>query len=290
MSFITGAVGNGRSIAVLAQVDDANGNPLDAWRLGVWRDGSWRAEHSLDSQPVALCALQQGSNSWAVLASEGEVTLIEEAISAPRLRVEHVVEQVQYPFTMIRPFANGLAVTGMARQVHWSDGVRGWRPLGQNMPQARPDELIGFEALAEASGELYACGWSGEIWRLNNNFWSQVASPTNIILTGAAATGAQEIVICGRLGTLLRGMQDNWSIVDHDHTNEDFWSVASFRGHTYVASLRGIYQLTQDELTPVDDASQAASYYHLSANDEIMISVGADCVLVLDEDNWVQIA
>ena len=97
MSFITGAVGNGRSIAVLAQVDDANGNPLDAWRLGVWRDGSWRAEHSLDSQPVALCALQQGSDSWAVLASEGEVTLIEEAISAPRLRVEHVVEQVTIP-------------------------------------------------------------------------------------------------------------------------------------------------------------------------------------------------
>ncbi len=289
MSFITGAVGNGRSVAVLAQVDDEDGEPLDAWRLGIWRDGVWRAEHPINDNPVALCKLEKRPDSWAVLGSEGELTIIEDAISAPNVHVEMIVEQAPYAFTSIGPFAGGLAVVAMARQVLWSGGSGGWRQLGSGMPMEKPGELMGFEALVELPGELYACGWSGEIWRLSDNAWRQIASPTNVILSGATVASSGEIVVCGRLGTILRGRVDRWEVIEHAQTTEDFWSVATFRERIHVSSLRGIYQLDQDHLLPVDDASPIASYYHLSANDEIMISVGARSVLLTDGDDWQQI-
>jgi hypothetical protein len=289
MSFITGAVGNGRSVAVLAQVDDDDGEPLDAWHLGVWRDGEWRAEHPLNEAPVALCKLGSSDDSWAVLGSEGELTLIHDAISAPRLRVERIVKSPEYSFTVIRPFGNGLAVAGMARRVLWSADGRAWRRLSRGMPEEGPDELVGFEALVALSGDLYALGWEGEIWRLSDDTWHQVASPTNVILSGAAVAPSGEIVASGQHGTLLRGRADHWEVIEHEQTTEDLWSVATFRERVHVSSMRGIYTLETDRLSLVDDGSRNASYYHLSANDEIMISVGATCVLLTNGDDWEQI-
>jgi hypothetical protein len=152
-------------------------------------------------------------------------------------------------------------------------------------------ELVGFEALcAMDESTLYAAGWGGELWCLEKNIWQPIDSPTNLILTGLTAISEDEVVYtCGRQGILLQGNKNAWSVVDHAATEEDFWSVAYFRDQVYLSSLQSIYVLVGDSLERVDDGSETGSYYHLSANDDIMISVGAAAILLFDGDEWVEL-
>lgn len=287
MSFITGAVGVGRSAAVLAQIED-DGEPVDAWRIGFWRDGEWRAEMPLDDNPVALCPLAVTPDTWAVLSSEGLLTIIEDAIGSPRIRTDEILDNPPFAFTAIARYGTGLATLGMSRQVLWN-GQGGWRQLGTGLPLEQPGQLIGFEAAMEFGNDLYAFGWDGEIWQLSNAVWRRIASPTNLILTDAAAMPSGDLIVTGQSGTLLRGRQDSWEAIDHAQTSDDFWSAASFLGQTYISSMNGIFLLQDDQLSLVDDGSQEGSYYRLSANSDIMISVGSRCVLMTDGDKWQRI-
>jgi hypothetical protein len=288
MSFITGAVGPGRSLAVLAQEEDEDGQLLDAWRVGFWRDDDWRAELDLDFKPVAISPLGIRPDSWVILGIDGDVLWVQDAVTQCTTRNDSVVDTSQSAFTVIRPFGIGVAAAGMRREVHQSDG-NGWQLIGGRMPIERPHEIAGFEDLAGRPDEFYACGWRGEIWFLERGLWHQVNSPTNVILTGAVMQTSGEMIACGRLGTILRGRRDRWAVVDHQQTDEDFWSVAVFRGRTYVSSMRTIYEIVEDQLIPVDDDSTSSSYYHLSANDLIMVSIGSSAVLVTDGQEWQEI-
>lgn len=277
MSFVTGATGKGQSLAVLAQVE-AEGELLDEWRVGFWEDGDWRSELELDFKPVAISPFGERPDAWAVLGFEGEVLWIEDATTQQTIREDRVAASSQAAFTTIRSYGAGIAAAQMGRQVHWSDGTC-WRPLGSGMTIEQSGEIVGFEALAAFEGELYASGWKGEIWYLESGLWRRVDTPTSMILTGAAAH-VDEMIICGRLATILRGRRDQWVVVDHQQTDEDFWSVAVFQGRTYLSSMLAIYELVDERLVPVDDGSTTGTYYHLAANDQIMASIGAETVLV----------
>lgn len=288
MSFVTGTAGRGQCLAVLAQVEAEDGELLDDWRVGFWVDGDWRSELEFDFKPVALAPFGDQPDAWAILGVRGQVLWIEDATTRQTIHEDHVAVGLQPAFTTIRPFGTGLAAAQMSRSVYRSNG-RGWQLLGSGMRSEQPGEFAGLEALAEIDGELYGCGWRGEIWYIQDGIWRQPDSPTNTILTGAAVHPAGEVIICGRLGTILRGRHDRWAIVDHQQTDEDFWSVAVFQGRIYLSSMRAIYELVDRRLIPVDDGSTTVSYYHLSANDQIMVSIGARSVLVTDGKEWQQI-
>jgi hypothetical protein len=282
VSFITGSVGKGKSVAVLGQLEGEDDEPLDVWRVGFWTDGEWRAEVELDFKPVAVSGVGSQAGAWVILGIDGEVLWVKNAGGKPDVRADRIVNPLNLPFTTITPFGAGVVAGQMGRGVYWSDGGE-WRQLGRGMPA---DDNGGVEALASTGNELYACGWNGEIWCMQNDVWFQVESPTNVILTGASADAAGNVVACGRLGLLLRGRHDRWATIDHKQTDEDFWSVASFRGRVFVSSLLAIYELAGNTITRIDDDSAATSYYHISSNEEILASVGARAVLVNDGEQW----
>lgn len=268
-------------------MDGEDDQPLDIWRVGFWANGEWWSEVALDFKPVALTPFGDQQNSWMILGARGEVLWIADTALPETFRKDRVAVGPQPSFTAVHRFAAGLAVAQMARRIYWSDGHE-WQPLGTNLTLEKPGELVGFESLAATDDELYACGWGGEIWFLKDGVWQEVHSPTNIILTSAASQQS-ELIMCGRLGTILRGRRDRWAIVEHHQTDEDFWSVATFQGRVYLSSMQAIYELVDDRLVPVDDGSTTGSYYHLSANDQIMVSTGARSVLVTDGTEWHEI-
>jgi hypothetical protein len=290
VSFITGSVGKGRSLAVLAQVEDEDDEPVDDWRAGFWWDGEWTAELELDFKPVAVIPYGERPDTWAVLGYDGEVLWIDAAnTESPNVRRDQIDVKPKWAFTTMRPFAKGLAVAQMSRQVYWSNGS-GWTALGTGIPGTEPKHSVGIEALAALGDELYAAGWAGEIWYMQNRVWKQASSPTNVILTGAAALPDGQVLITGRLGTILRGQRDRWAVVAHEQTEQDFWSAAVFGGKIYVSFMSGIFELVNNELTMVDDEIDIGSYYHLSSNDQIMASIGAASVAITDGQSWEQIA
>ena len=124
---------------------------------------------------------------------------------------------------------------------------------------------------------------------MENEAWRSTDSPTNLILTGlTVAPDGQQMYCCGRQGMLLRGDKTHWTVVEHGLA-EDFWSVECFRGRVFVASLRSIFELKGERLERVDDGSPAGSYYRLSANDDVLLSVGSAALLLFDGDRWAAI-
>jgi hypothetical protein len=287
MSFFAGSVGVARSLAVIAQAE-ADGQPQDDWRLGFWRDGEWRQEITVEFKPVAIAPVPEREDAWVVLGTHGEILWIDQATGQHTQRREEVGSSSQAGFTALAWLGNTLAAAQMGRRAFGFSGS-GWHSLGAGLQANLKGETAGFLGMVASSEDLFACGWRGEIWRLHAGNWIEEDSPTSSILTAATATAEGEVFICGRLGTILRGRPNRWVVVDHQQTEEDFWSLTLFRGDVYVSSLRGIYQLQGDELNPVDDDTPDASHYRLSANDEIMLSIGNRTLLVTDGKQWTQI-
>lgn len=288
MSFITGCVGQGRTLAVLAQVEDDGGEPVDAWSLGLWSDGDWRFEQAVDFKPVAVAPQPGRPGSWVVLGMGGEVLWVDTAGGTPATREDRIRVAPGTAFTTMRALGGGVVAAAMKRLVFHSAG-KGWQALGTGLPTPQPREVVGLEALVEASDGLHACGWKGEIWRLVGDTWRQASSPTNLILTGGAALPDGRVLFCGRLGMVITGRGDRWEVLGHDQTEEDFWSATTFRGSTYLASLQGLREVKDDELQPVDDGMSDGSYCHLSSNDALMLSVGDRSVAITDGQDWKRI-
>lgn len=284
MSFITGCMGPGRTLAVLAQLADDDGELVEAWSLGLWADGDWRMEKALDFRPVSVAPQPGRPGAWVVLGCDGEVLWVDTAGGTLTARADHIAAVPGTAFTSLRAARGGVAAVAMGRLAFHSSG-NGWQVLGA-LPPAGAGELVGFEVLLETPDALYAAGWKGEIWRLDGDVWERATSPTSMILTSGTTLPGGDVLFCGRLGTLVTGRGARWSLVQQNQTDEDFWSVTVFRGRVFVASLQGVRELHGDRLELVDDGLSDASYYHLSSNDELMLSVGSGTIAVTDGDEW----
>jgi hypothetical protein len=287
MQFITGSAGNGRCFAVLGQQEDENDEPAELWTAGFWVDGEWRSELDFDFNPVSIAPLPGSEDGWVILGSESDVLWVGATASNPSARHALVDASDPVAFTNLCIYDNGVAASQLGHKVYWSNGAA-WESLGSGLPESSGGKTLGFEAMATLGDSLYGVGWHGEIWCLKNSRWTRIDSPVNTILNSVASVG-DDIVACGRLGVVLRGQGDCWRVVDHDQTDEDFWSVVHFKDRIYLSSMTGIYELSDDRLIPVDDDSEVSSYYHLSANSEFLVSVGARAVLMFDGDRWQQL-
>lgn len=182
-------------------------------------------------------------------------------------------------------------VVGMHRQVYarMSDGT--WRRHESGLPPVPAGQVAGYEAIAGySSSELYAAGWDGELVAFDGTNWRSVESPTNQIIVALAAGADGLLYGCGRRGLILRGRGDKWEAVVHDDSVDDLWSVAWFQGHAYFSSMRSIFRLDGDHLTPVDvSPTQADTFYTLTASQQVLWSVGPKDVLEFDGAAWRKI-
>lgn len=164
----------------------------------------------------------------------------------------------------------------------------GWTPLGAALPEAGPGELAGLEALVEAPDAVYAAGWKGELWRLEHERWTQLASPTKYILTGGTTLPSGDVLFCGRMGTLVTGRGDAFRLVPHGKTEDDFWSVTIFQGRIFVASLLALFELKGDQLSLVEGL-ETPNHYHLASNDSLLLSVGSSTLAVFENGAWTEL-
>ena len=91
-------------------------------------------------------------------------------------------------------------------------------------------ERIRFEDVAGINDVLCLVGWDGEIWFLNEGYWINPASPTNLILTSVCVSSTGVFYCCGQKGIILKGDEAKWEIINQDITTEDFWDITEFNG------------------------------------------------------------
>ncbi|KFE96917.1 hypothetical protein IX38_22630 [Chryseobacterium luteum] len=180
------------------------------------------------------------------------------------------------PLREIRGIAKGRAyAVGTCRQAYVRDGEDQWRCIDESAQVGDiPITDTSFESIDGFSEqEIYTVGWEGEIWKYDGSVFSQQNSPTGLALYKVRCAPDGFVYACGQLGTLLRGRNDQWELIEHDSTKK---SSTSF-----------VYRLEDGKLLPVDFGDDIPrTCYHLSAADGIMWSIGAKDVMEFDGSDW----
>ena len=189
-------------------------------------------------------------------------------------------------FRWVADVAGQAYAVGHMGTVYRLDAPKQWTRMDEELPRDFDIEAIhGF-----GPKDLYAVGKRGAVWHFNGERWSAREFPTNIGLTRVECAGDGNVYVAGHAGTLIRGRDQAWSVVDHQETDDDIWAVKWFDGALYVATLSKLYRLRGDVLEPVDFGGETPkSFYHLSAAPGVMWSIGESEVLSFDGKRWTRL-
>lgn len=195
------------------------------------------------------------------------------------------------PMREIRGIAKSYAyAVGTHRQAYKRINASQWICIDQTAQDNSIDMTEkSFESIDGFSEEdIYAVGWDGEIWHFDGKVWTQKDSPTNLALYKVKCAEDGFVYACGQVGTLLKGRDNQWEIIDQDITREDFWGVEYFKGKAYFSTLTGIYEFDSKTVRPVSygETLPPFSCYQLSAADGIFWSIGARNVYEFDGQQW----
>jgi hypothetical protein len=296
MSYVTGAVRR-KDIAYFAlAADELIPQKVDHTYPLAWNDPKWfGGDIGMQEWTTAGVAVTRGPLEQGVfLGMGGEILCMGSGDVHPEtIRPGEPDSPGQRGLMRgIRGIGKTVFAVGMGRQAYRRDGVNVWTSIDQTArPKPGDQTVYSFESVDGFSEEdLYSVGRKGEIWRYDGKIWRQLDSPTNLILTNVCCAGDGSVYVCGRLGMLIRGRANRWEVLEHQVTQDDLWGLAWLGDQLYISSMRGIYSLDGNSLRPVafgDDLP--TSYYHLSARDGVLYSIGAKDVMMYDGKKWTRI-
>ena len=253
------------------------------WDAGTWRKGDDddQLKWSIIKGTVVLKPKHQG----VFLGVGGEIM----CLGSGDTHYEQI-EDVSGHMRGIGAIDDEAYACGMNLQVYHRKGANKWVAIDKGMRLAKSKEVRGFECIGGFSKkEIYASGWNGEIWQYHGKKWEQNDSPTKLIMTALCCGEDENVYIAGQSGTLLRGRNGEWEILKQS-MKEDIWSLAWFDGDLYASTMRGVYKLQDDKLKEVKfGKDEPETFYHLSAADGVLWSIGPKDVMSFDGKKWSRI-
>jgi hypothetical protein len=290
-SFLVGYIAS-PSVGFLALSDDSiDSRQIPHSQLVFWQQGNWGNNGPVKFSVVSMSLCTHPVRQMVAIGPYGEVFLTGTGEShEEQVRVGDDSPSKRGMLRCVRGIGGKAYAAGMQRQVYRRDARDVWTCIDEDMRPA-PGQVVGFEAIdGLGDSEIYAVGWEGEIWHFDGRLWHPVASPTNFVLTDVCCAGDGNVYACGRVGMLLAGREDKWRIVEQEDVTEDIWSLAWFKGSLYAASYRGLLRLDGGRLARVDMGEDTpATYFKLSAVDDVMWSIGAKDVMAFDGQSWTRV-
>ena len=191
----------------------------------------------------------------------------------------------------MKEIGGNIYVAGMARQVYRRESPGRWSRQDQGVfvPREQRDRAVGFHAIDGLFEDaIYAAGQYGEIWFRGPSGWLPQDSPTNVVLTCLKCVAEDTVYVGGMVGTLLRGRNGSWEVINHEATTEDIWSMTWFADKLFVANNEGVFILQDDTLEKVDmklPIPPTTSF--LDSRDGVLWSVGdKDLAMTSDGRVW----
>jgi hypothetical protein len=161
-----------------------------------------------------------------------------------------------------------------------------WNEIGTDAMRDEPAPKSFENATGFSAQELYTFGWKGAIWTNSSGEWKKMSSPTKCILNDGDVHNEQ-VYIAGQLGTILRGRNNKWEIIDSKGLNADIWSVQSFGDSVYFATARGILRFKNEELTVFKQLGpDMRTTRNLFVGPSGLWSVGLSDIALFDGEEW----
>lgn len=249
--------------------------------IAVYR-GQWADAEDTNWDSTAIAVAKQPAEKLVFVGEDGEVCTYVAGTST--------TEEIKPAPKMVRnagTIDGHVYVCGMLRQVYKRVGEGEWTNISAPGPAAR--EKVGFEAIDGFSGnEIYAVGWSGEIWEYNGKKWMNRTSPTNVILNAVCCTGSETVYVAGQQGVMIKGRHERWEIIEwEEEVTADIWDLCWFKNNLYVATMTELYTLQGNQLEEVDFGDlEIAGFYSLTQAEGVMWSIGKEDVLSFDGATW----
>jgi hypothetical protein len=245
--------------------------------------GQWQSPGHTQWATAGVCVVKQPSERFVAVSEDGDVftyvggNATAEAISPTPSALAATAAIDGYAYAC-----------GMRRQVYLRTGEGQWQSI--SAPAPKRGVTAGFEAISGYSQQdIYAVGWEGEIWQRSGGNWLQHDSPVNLILTGVCCAEDGYVYACGQSGTLVKGRNDQWAVIEHEFT-DDFWDIHAFGDRVYVASYSGLFEIKNGSVKPVDFGAEAPRTCHrLTSAEGILWSVGAEDIYSFDGSAWQKV-
>ena len=243
--------------------------------------GQWFNVGNSEWQTAGVCVVKAPSERFVAISEDGDVF----TSVAGNDRAESIAPAPS-ALAAVSTIDGYAHACGMRRQVYVRTGEGQWQAI--SAPAPKPGVTAGFEAICGYSRQdIYAVGWEGEIWQRSAGNWIQHDSPVNLILTGASCADDGYVYACGQSGTLIKAQNDQWAVIEHELTQEDFWDIHAFGGRVYAASYAGLFEIKDDSVQAVDFGDDAPKTCHrLTSAEGILWSVGAEDIFSFDGNAW----
>lgn len=240
----------------------------------------WPAIAMATSKPEGssrdVVAIGPNGDYWEVIPSSAQESVGRIAGFKGNLRALSVIDETIF-------------ACGMGRVVLRRDTRGQWTPIGPG-PRKGDADVIGFEDIEGYSkNEMYAVGWGGEIWWLDNGTWRNVDSPTSVNLTALSCAEDGSVYIVGHNGIMLRGRYDSWNVIDTDR-NENLRDVTFYDGAVYVVTDFRILRLIEGKLVNDTDFAvpndRPTTCLTLLKTSDGIISVGGKDIFRRQRERW----
>jgi hypothetical protein len=277
-TFLSGWVQDRDIIRVTAQIDAIEAAGSTATQRMKWeRSGPQWSAFSVDFRQVRILTIQEADGLYLfTISPQGEV-------SAGHLQSgweEEVDPSPEGPtgrgdIRDLRVIEGKVYCAGMSRQVYQRVGKNNWRHIDAGVVQP-----------------LIAVGYNGEIWCRKGTRWTQMSSPTNVILHWIRMLEPDHAFSSGQKGVLLEWDGNLWKAVDLGDMEEDIWSIEWFKDHLYMATDERLLRLSSsyrlEEVKGVPDKNSETLELH--ANDGVLLATGSKHVWITEDGKkWLDI-
>lgn len=290
-TFVLGAVRYNDLIYFALQDDRVDSNTTSHFYPITFDQGNWGGDLVIEWSPVGMTVAQYPIEQMVVISEDGNVYTFgsgKEGFEKISYNGTNPLERGG-PLRKIRNISNAVYAVGMKRQVYRRIAENNWTPIDDTV-YSPGQNVVGFESLDGFNEEdLYAVGWEGEIWHFDGASWSQIDSPTNLILLDVCCAGDNNVYISGQMGLLIAGRGNKWKIIDTQF-KENIWSMVWFQDSLYLSAYSGIYRLHDNQIERINFKGDIpATFYHLAAGDGLLVSIGGKDVMGFDGNAWFRI-
>ena len=285
LTFLSGAEMSNKSNFIVCQ--DSNLD-ISKYQHSLFRmrsvDGEWTKKGNCPWISTGISASPNG-NGIVSLGPDGEFLDLQFDGSHTRNNLLEHYNDINLTFRFIK-LIDGTLYAGGTNNYIFSFTNNKWIEIGIDAMRdvSAPksfENVTGFH-----TKELYTFGWEGTIWTNALGSWQKVPSPTKHILNDGDIHH-EFVYIAGQLGTILKGRNDKWEIIDNKGLDLDIWSVESFGDSIYFSTKKGILRLKNDELSVFKTIGpDMRTTMNLFVGPSGLWSVGASDIVLFDGEQW----